>query len=498
MTISAENSAGASGAMRLLLPLCIATGVYLFFFFTGNDLLQDSDAFWQIKVGQWIIDHHAVPYRDIYSFTRPGAPWISTSWLSQVLYAASYAPFGWAGPVVLCSLAIAATFAIFVVLLDGYFENAHLVLLSMLVALLSTHHFLARPHVLALPVMLMWMGGLFAAANRHPAPSLLWLPLMSLWANLHGGFVLGLALIAPVALEAVWNVSRPRRIELVLRWSIFAAGAVAASCCTPYGWFTLLAASRILDLGEVLSILSEWRPADFSSFGAFEACVLGLIGVAFYGRLVLSLPRIILLVGLLHMALSHVRSIEAFAFLTPLVLAKPIAEQRGLIMSPQAEPLWLRPLMARALVIALVFAAWASTWLYTSHHDFVFVRSQVPAAAVAVLKQRQAGRVFNAYEFGGYLIAAGVPPFIDGRAELYGEEFATQYFRAVGARSLELLMRLLKENRIDATLLIPDSPVAELLDHMDGWERVYADDIAVVHVRKPGVAGDSTRSLLRN
>ncbi len=94
---------------------------------------------------------------------------------------------------------------------------------------------------------------------------------MVLWANLHGGFVLGLALIAPVALVAVWDAAPDRRVSLILRWGFFAVCALAASCCTPYGWNALLGAARILDLGQLLSIISEWQPADFSSFGFFEA-----------------------------------------------------------------------------------------------------------------------------------------------------------------------------------------------------------------------------------
>ena len=53
----------------------------------GNRLLIDPDTLWQITVGQWILDHHAVPQTDVYSFTMRGQPWISTQWLAQVLYA---------------------------------------------------------------------------------------------------------------------------------------------------------------------------------------------------------------------------------------------------------------------------------------------------------------------------------------------------------------------------------------------------------------------------
>jgi len=80
--------------------------------FAGNHLLIDPDTMWQITVGQWISDHRAVPETDVYSFTMPGQPWISTQWLAQVLFAKAYAIAGWSGPVVLTAAAIAATFAL--------------------------------------------------------------------------------------------------------------------------------------------------------------------------------------------------------------------------------------------------------------------------------------------------------------------------------------------------------------------------------------------------
>ena len=72
-------------------------------------------------------------------------------------------------------------------------------------------HMLARPHVLALPLLVAWTAGLIAAADRRAAPSFWLLPLMALWANLHGGFVFGLALIAALALDAVIGAEASRQ-----------------------------------------------------------------------------------------------------------------------------------------------------------------------------------------------------------------------------------------------------------------------------------------------
>jgi hypothetical protein len=100
-----------------------------------------------------------------------------------------------------------------------------------------------------------------------------------------------------------------------------------------------------------------------------------------------------------------------------------------------------------------------------------------------VLKQRQAQRIFSTAPFGGYLLSRDIKTFIDGRAELYGEQFVIDYFDAVEAKDVDLLLRLLETYRIDATLLNPTLPATKLLDHLPGWKRLYADDIAVIHVR---------------
>ena len=75
--------------------LWFGIGVYALALIGGQVLLSDSDTYWQIAVGRWILDHHALPRVDIYSFTKAGEPWTSSSWLARVLFAASYNR--WAG-----------------------------------------------------------------------------------------------------------------------------------------------------------------------------------------------------------------------------------------------------------------------------------------------------------------------------------------------------------------------------------------------------------------
>ena len=481
MTLSVTHASEHASPMRGLLPLWIGLGTYALFVVAGNRLLIDPDTMWQITVGQWILDHGAVPQTDVFSFTMRGQPWISTQWLAQVLYAETYAEFGWSGPVVLSATAIAASFGLLTHFLSRRLsESTTLVFVAAALAL-TMPHLLARPHVLAMPLMVGWVSGLIAAADRRDTPSFWLLPLMALWANLHGGFVLGLVLIAPIAFEAVLNAGVNSRKTLALRWAAFAVAALTAACCTPYGWNSLLASQKILALGSALPLIMEWKPADFGTVGALEVCLLLGIGLALWRGVKLPPIRIVLLLGLVHMALAQGRAGEILALLAPLVLAAPLAREIGSaeVSVPPARPPAL-------LIAGLALVLMAGTLAYTSVHRFEPHSRGSPVAAVTALKKLNVTRVFNDYDFGGYLIANGVAPFIDGRTELYGAKFFVDHNAASGLMEPENLFRLLEQYRIDATLMRTQSAATKLLDHIDGWQRAYADDIATIHVRKAG------------
>jgi hypothetical protein len=485
MTLSVTHASEHSSPIRGLLPLWVGVAIYALLLLAGNRLLNDPDTMWHITVGQWILDHRAVPETDIYSFTMRGQPWISTQWLAQVMYAKAYAIAGWSGPVVLAAVAIAATFALLARILGRHLsESATLVFVSAALAL-TVGHLLARPHVLAMPVMVAWVGGLIAAADRREAPSFWLLPLLALWANLHGGFVFGLMLVAPVALDAIVSAEAHARKSLTMRWAVFAFAALLASWCTPYGWNSLLASRNILALGSALPLITEWRPADFGSLGALELSLLLGTGLALYRGVTLPLMRIVLLLGLLHMALSQVRAAEILGLIAPLILAVPLARQIGgaEASNSDAAPAARGPLFAAVAALLM-----AGTFAYASVHRFEPHAHGMPVAAVAELKKLHVERVFNDYDFGGYLISSGVAPFIDGRTELYGEKFFVDHNAASGLIEPDNLFRLLEQYRIEATLMRTQSAATKLLDHVDGWQKIYSDDIATIYVRKAGAA----------
>jgi hypothetical protein len=465
-------------------PFHLAAVVYLPLFLIGDRLLSDPDIYWHLVVGQWIIENHAVPHADMFSYTFAGTPWIAKEWLSQVIYAGAFAVGGWAGMVVVAVGSIVTSFALLSRFLLQRLALAPALLLTAAALAMSAPHFLARPHALAYPLMVIWGGGLVRALDEGRPPSPWLLLVMVLWANLHGGFTVGLLLVAPAGLEAVIAAKAGQRRDVAIRWASFALLASIAACITPYGPGSMLITYRILNLGQALLFISEWQALHFNQISAFEVCVLLGIGFALYRGLTLPLLRIVVILGLLHLALVHARNIELAGMLAPMFIAVPLARQVG-TPRPEAEGPRLHPLVNGAIAALLIVV----TLSVSAFHSFAMRAEISPVEAVRVLKEMKAGPVFNDYNFGGYLIYAGVPTFIDGRAELYGEEFLMRDFKAANLRDVGDFLRLLDDYHIGATLLGPDTPLVTLLDHLTNWKRVHADEIAVVHVRQPGEPG---------
>ncbi|WP_213739408.1 hypothetical protein [Bradyrhizobium sp. dw_411] len=457
------------------LPWLAGAGVYVLLLTLGPRLLNDPDTYSHIAVGRWIIAHGAVPTTDPFSFSMPGEPWIAFEWLSEVIYATTFTLAGWSGVVALAAAAAALAIGMLTRFLLRELAPTPALLMVVAAIVLLAPHLLARPHMLTLPVMMAWAAALVHGMDRRAPPPYWALPLLVLWANLHGSVVLGLGLIGPAALESLLNEKRSEWPRVILRWLPFSALALVASCLTPYGPEPLLMPLTTLSAGQALGWIGEWRPQDFGHVGAFELLLLAGIFALSRG-VTLPLVRALVVIGLIHFALAQVRNADLLAMLAPLYLAAPLARQLGARAEDAADS-------ARGMNLAVLGAMIMATALVLVR-DIRPAPRNTPAAAVASAGLTKAGPVLNDYSFGGYLIFAGIPTFIDGRSELYGGQFIERYNRDLSLADLDDLLKLLDRYKFGATLLEPNTPAVAMLDRLPDWQRVYSDGVAVVHKRR--------------
>jgi hypothetical protein len=498
MTMSHQTIAAAPDRrVGLSWPLLVGAATFLLLL-TRRELLNDGDTYAHVAAGRWMFEHLAIPNVDPFSHTLRGAPWIAHEWLSEIVYASAYAAGGWSAVVATAATAFAMALAILTRYLLRHLEPIYALLFVALAGGMAAPHLLARPHTLAAPLLVFWGVALLRAREKCRAPSFWLAPLMTLWANLHGSFPLGLGFAAAFAAEAFFETNdATARRRVIRQWSIFLSAALLASLLTPHGIHGLTFVAELHGNTYALDGIDEWQSPNFHHLQELEVWLLIAIAAMLTRGLRLPPVRIALLLGLLHLALRYQRHVDLLGFLTPLLVAQPFAAQwfAGAGMRPHATGLdrffatLAKPAGKMACGITLTVLATAS--LVVIHRDILRPASNIsPEAAVQAVHaafpggaSTFPGPVLNAYEFGGYLIFVGVPPFVDGRADLYGDAFLTRFNRALNLGDTDLLPQLLDRYHAGWTLLPPGMPAVALLDRLPGWHRLYADETAVVHIR---------------
>jgi hypothetical protein len=293
----------------------------------NSRFLSDPDTYWHIATGKWILANRAFPRHDVFSHTAFGQPWVNTEWLAQSILFVTYNLFGWHGLVLLCGLAIAMTFVLLYSLLARELRATVALGASTISFMFVSSHFLARPHLLTLPIIVVWTAFLARASKENRIPNLWLLPLMVLWANLHGGATLGSLLTAGFGLDAAIATPSAERRRVAIQWLGFSVAALLASWFTPYGYLSTLETYHSLNLGEVLRHIGEMRPMDPYIEFTQEVILLSLLAMALLFGVKIGIARIVMIVGLLHIALQHVRGLAIFGLTLPLVIAHPLRQQ---------------------------------------------------------------------------------------------------------------------------------------------------------------------------
>jgi len=475
------------------LPLIVALLLFAVLTLAKTSVMPDGDPYWHVTTGRWILEHGTVPVRDIYSHSASSYAWSAHEWLSEILMYGVQQLGGWQALQLLACGAFALTAGYMLRFLMQRMAVAPALTLGVICLAVMSMHFMARPHAFVWPITALWVGTLVNAGEQRRGPPLWLLPLLILWCNLHASFTLGLGFAGALALDAIWTVRRStERTALIRQWTVFLGLASLCILVNPRGIHAITYALEVMRMSDTLDIVGEWRSADFHQFQFLLLWLAYVMVTAFTGRLVMSPIRIIFVCGLLYLALKHARYHALVGLVSPFLLARPMAEgaarasgadprESGIGMGtssalPPARPLGL--LIGVLAAIALAFGLYPR--LQAAPSPFV-----TPANALrAFIATGADGRVFNTYVFGGYLISRGIPVYIDGRGDMYGDKMMKEMADANDLRTPHALENLLAKYQIGWTLLQPKTSAVELLDHLPQWERIYGDTIAVVHVRR--------------
>ena len=456
----------------------------------------DPDMWWHLRTGQVILDS-GVPKQDIFSFTVPDNQWIAHEWLSEALMWVNFQIGGLVGLMLLFAAIIAAAFLLVYFRCQGRPYLAGFIIL--LAALASAPLWGVRPQMFNL---------LFSAAfvfllegfkdDKIGRKWLLLLPLLTLvWANLHSGYLLGIVLVGVHILgESASNLMGSRR-ERGLDWSeirwllLMALTSILAAALNPNGPALWVYPFFTLGSNAMQRYIQEWQSPNFHLREFWPFAALAIAGVASW---LISQKRPSLTDGLLYggtavAGLISARHIPIFAVVAPPIICRHLVI--GLIGTrlfpfvSNREPERRNGFFtALNWILLLILGAGALFWIARiAAKNEAKIADRFPIGAVEFLRENglDGERGFNSYNWGGYLIWEGIPVFVDGRADVYGDEFL-HYYR----RTFDLSGRWqepLDDFAVEYVLVERFNPLVTLLRSSQAWRDVYQDDVAAIFIR---------------
>ena len=458
--------AGVRRGDAVLLPLVLVVTAYLSF---SGDLFNDGDTSWHLAAGRLMLDTGSIPQSDPFSFTFAGAPWTAHEWLAEAIMAAAFAGGSWGGLSLLFALAIGSLMLILGLELGRQLAPQRAVAALLVIFMLLAPFILARPHVLAWPLLAGWTLLLLRAREAGRAPAWPAALLMMVWANLHGSFVFGLLLVAVFALEAL--IQEQDRRSAILHWGLFGLGALLMSLLTPHGLQGLIFPLQVSGM-KSLPLIMEWRRIDPAQDWLFLLFLAAAVVLLILRRPRITLVRLALFAGMSFLALAHARHQPLLVIVGALILVAPVPLQKK-----EGGDGGGPPLLAGGLVVGLILIAAVRLSQPMLRHD----SASNPLAAIGgIPSELRSQRVLNSYSFGGPLIFEGIRPYIDGRADMYGDAFMFEHY-AIMNGDLPAFRRAVARWDIGWTILAPGTPLATRLDREPGWRRIHADEWAVVH-----------------
>lgn len=496
--------------IRWLLPtlgglLVVAAYAFTLFLRARSLFAGDGDPGRHIRVGSHILESRSIPQVDLFSHTMQGQQFIPFEWLSEVIFAGAHEIAGLAGVAVLTAILFAgAVGLVYLAILRAGVPPALAFGFGFASLVLQAVHLHPRPHMFTTLLVAAFSLVLLDARRDRGTRRLLILPLLMLvWANLHGGYLVGFILLAVFAIDAAWTRRSDGSTEAAsyARWIMVTLGlCFVASFLTPAGWDLWPHTVGYLRETWLVNFTQEYGSPDFHNTLIKFFLVILMAGTAVFALLRSRVDYLGLATWILFaaFALHSVRNVPIFSVVVMPWLAAwtvQILEQDPESASPGGRVLpWARrlartestlpgwPIALLALVTLTVLA------LQPARRDvYRFDGKVFPVAAVDELTSSgfdPPGPVYNEFRWGGYLLYRAwpaVPVFIDGQTDFYGEELTREYLRI---RMLEPDWDvLLRKHGVEWALIPPDVPLAQALRLRSDWRIVYSDSTAVAFVR---------------
>lgn len=478
---------------RLTTERAAALILFMLIFTMATRIPTDTDMWWHLRSGQYMLEERQMLYADPFSHTFAGQPRVNYGWASQIILYLSWQAAGSVGLMLYTAvLATSGMFVLYRTCRGSTYSRAFIIVVGAAAAALFWS---PRQQMMTffLSTVLLY---LLYRYKRDGVDRLWWIvPLMLVWGNMHAGYFIGYIILGIfIAGEIANNLLRAG--DEVISWQglrrpvLVGVVSLPVLLLNPDGLELLRVPFSTFSIGELRMFIQEWQPPDFNNpqTWPFIALLLMVIGSVWGSRKRFDWTEFGLVAVPLFLALTASRNVSFFAVaVLPLVAyhTDDILRARGLVLRslPVARP---TQAYVNLVLVLLILCVPLANLLTLSPPAAVYAEQSktLPVDAVEYLNTaRPPGPIFNSYNWGGYLLffAPDYPVFIDGRTDLYLDFTITYYQIAIAAGNWR---EALDEYGINLVLVETQSGLARRLLEEPGWTVGHRDELAIVFLRE--------------
>jgi hypothetical protein len=465
---------------------------------------SDPDKFWHLATGRWIWKNHRIPKTDPFSWTKPGRSWVAHEWLTEAVWFRIYQAAGWAGLAILTAVIILAALRLThrtITANGGSTLSANVLIVFASLASIMTWGI--RPQMLSFALVALvcfwtttaWHGsGTNDALRRR-----LWfiVPVMLVWANAHGAYIFGIAVLGAFATGLTGDLllgrllSKYREARAVpvsyanvrltkTAWQVTVA-SIVVTLINPHGVAGLIYPFTYLGDNASTRYVGEWFAPRFNESQFWPFAILLALSVYALVRQWKRIPlyAFIQMAALGFLGVQSIRNITPFSVVALPWIAMSLKRRkppRKIRQSPKGAS-YVHLIAAFAMIVtAAVMSVPSMASSAITQND----SKNYPSDGVEWIRANPRSHLLNQYEWGGYLtwFASETPVAVDGRPDMYGDAFMDRFVSVWYAK--DGWQNVLDTDGYDRVFGSPGAAIVKRLRSTPGWTVRYEDKQSVV------------------
>lgn len=452
-----------------------------FCLFLGLLSVKESDYFWHLKAGEYMVKNKLILVKDVFSWSLEGHKWFSHEWLFEVIIYRLKSFFPNSHVFIYTFI---CSFLLFFVLFwhnrKNWLKNMSFTSFWIIISLLFVGLLKARPHMFSnvlLAICLVIYKDLF---YNEKSKLIYFLPLVSLvWVNVHGGsssllYIIGFIFVICGMFKFKFNKIETEQKRLTKKQLIKYLGCIGVSILVlminPSG-FSMIAYPYI-NMGDsfMIKLISEWQQTDLNNWFhlLYVAFLVMILLIFIFSKKKIKLLDFVLFGIGAFLGLKSIRFWMYVYIFSSIFIFDYISDKR---------------IMEKNNRLILISLSFIFMFIFITNTDMIVKRNnQIGNKMINKIKAENPSKLYNFYDYGGYLIYNDIKVFVDGRADLYSNGVLVEYVDLYRLNSG--YEKVINKYDFDYYLVPKSSKISDYLKNNDSYELLLKDDEAILYRKK--------------